>query len=225
MMSLRAIILSSVVCIGILPAACSPDRPWMMEQSKITPNRIGLVEERYIVKKPMPELSSNDIADAARIYGRGGAGPMYVVIAHSAQGKSDHAMSEKMHAILAQLQSNGVASNDIIASTVPLDTAMPVALIAFDTLHAQGPADCTDMPGLYKLPAEESAWNYKLGCGVKTVMARQIADPRDLEGKAGLGGHNDGERAANIVTGYRTGETPRDYLPSYVISELAGSGQ
>lgn len=223
MTSLRTLLLSVLLCTGI--AGCA-DEPWLMDQSTLTPQKMTLVENRHIVKKPLTQLSGGDIAEAANKYSRAGAGPMYVVVAYNEQGKGvDHSVDQKVHAIASELQSRGVAARDIVASTVPLETVEPVALIAFDTLEAQGPQNCTDMPGLKTLPGEESDFDYKLGCGVKSMMARQIAHPADLEGKAGLGGHNDGARAANVVnTQVRAYEGPRDYLPTYVISELAGSG-
>lgn len=205
----------------LLAGACAPDRPWLMEQSTLTPHPIALVESRHIVKKPLASLSDADITAAARDYARNGAGPIYLVVAHNDLAKSN--LSDRTAKIAATLEQQGVAHDDIIASTIPLDTPEAVALIAFDTLEAQAPVGCKDMPGLKTLPGEASDFDYTLGCGVKGMMAKQIANPKDLNGVAGLGGSNDGERAANIASELRTGKT-REFLPSYVVSALAGSG-
>jgi type IV pilus biogenesis protein CpaD/CtpE len=217
----------SVVAFGGMLSACAPDKPWLMEQSTVNDSPMQLVESRHITKKPLAALNDEDIAEAARIYNKNGAGPMYMVIAYKDNGKTGTGtIAGKKIEIENNLMGAGVKAADITSSLVPLATDEPVVLIAFDTLEATGPAGCTlAMPG-YSTNAEEgNMLAYKTGCGVKSVMARQIANPLDLEGRAGLVGGSDGNRAADVVSGqYRPGATPRSYLPSYLISELAGSG-
>lgn len=220
--SARSALLVAALCLAPLLAGCSANDPWLMDESTIAPANLSLVESRHIVKRPLSEISDIDVDNAAKTYTRTGAGPVYVVVAHKEDGKST--LGDRAQAMADKLIRAGVPAKDIVASTVPLETDVPVALIAFDTIEAQAPKGCTDMPGLKTTPGQVSDFDYKLGCGTKDLMARQISDPRELTGVAGLGGYNDGERGANIVNGlYRTGAT-RDYLPSYVISALAGSG-
>lgn len=217
--------LLTAACLSPL-AACSPDKPWMMEQSTLVQNPIRLVESRHITKKPISEIEASDMQEAARVYRKNGAGPMYVVIAYKDHGKiKDSQAAAKMAEITNNLIAQGVTQHDIIASTVPLETDTPVALIAFDTLEAMGPEGCDKVPG-YDLHAEEdNLFDYKTGCGVKSAMAKQIAHPTDLEGVAGLPAGSDGSRAADVIDGqYRPGAEPKAFLPSYVISELANSG-
>lgn len=224
MKAFRLAFLITVAC-GATLAACAPEKPWMMEQSTLVQNPIRLVEGRHITKKPLSALEEGDMTEAARIYQKNGAGPMYVVVAYKDHGKlNDSAVTAKMAEIMNGMSAHGIAAKDIVASTVPLETDTPVALIAFDTLEAAAPEGCDKTPG-YDLHAEkDNLFDYKTGCGVKTMMAKQIAHPTDLEGVAGLGGTTDGEHSANVITEqYRPG-APRDYLPSYVISELANSG-
>lgn len=206
-------------------AACSPQKPWMMEKSNLEPKPIALKESREIIKKPLMAMSSADVATAAAHYTRTGAGPIYVVVAYKDHGKiGDSAIKAKAAEITGALLNAGIAESDIVASIVPLETPEPIALIAYDSLQAQAPAGCTAMPGLDAEPIGPQDFNYSIGCGVKSMIARQIANPRDLEGRAGLTPGADGERAAAIIsTQYKSGE-PRAYLPSYIISELAGKG-
>lgn len=226
MKNLRITALSIVVLGGVL-ASCAPDRMWMAESSTVMDQPMQIVESRHVTKKPLAELSDADIANAAHAYKKGGAGPMYVVVAFKDHGKiPDSAIASQKARIESQLQGAGIAAADITSSMVPLETDQPVALIAFDTLEATGPAGCTTpMPG-YSTNAEEANMTaYKTGCGVKNLMARQIADPRDLEGVAGLSPATNGDHLADVIQGqYRPGAEPRPFLPSYLISELAGSG-
>jgi len=221
---LRIALLITAACGGL--AACSPEKPWMMEKSTLVENPIRLVESRHITKMPLSQMGESDTKEAARVFRKNGAGPMYVVVAYKDHGKlKDSQAVAKMAEITNGLLAQGVAQSDIIASTVPLETDTPVALIAFDTLEAMGPEGCEQTPG-YDIHAEEdNLFDYKTGCGVKTAMAKQIANPKDLEGVAGLGGGADGQHAAEVIGGqYRPGAEPREFLPSYVISELANSG-
>lgn len=220
----RTLLLSLSFCSLLALGACGP-RPWMLEETTVKDAPMQLVESRYVKRVPLSSLTSDDMAKAAQLYKRNGAGPVYFVVAYNDRAKAADSRVEGMRSnLLRALAENGIQHNDLITSTIPLEVDAPIALISFDTLEATGPAGCTDMPGLHGPVADRSAFDYKLGCGVKSMMAKQVANPTDLEGVAGLGGVNDGERAANIVTTqYKTG-TPRDYLPSYIISELAGSG-
>jgi hypothetical protein len=56
------------------------------------------------------------------------------------------------------------------------------------------------------------------------MMARQIANPSDLEGVAGLGETYDGSRAnAAVNRDVRAGEV-NEPVPSYILSEI-GAGE
>ncbi|MCB1538534.1 MAG: hypothetical protein H6865_00900 [Rhodospirillales bacterium] len=205
-------------------SACSPDKPWLMEKSTLNADKLRLVESRYIEKQPLGAMDAVKIAEAAQTYRKKGAGPLYLVVAYKDGGKTgDSTISARKAEIIKELLQSGVPDGDITASSVPLDAPVPVALIAFDTLEAQGPAACADMPiPGYDAPAEaDNMLTYQTGCGVKGMMARQIENPADLEGHAGLGGRNDGGHLAAVVNTQLRPGTPRDFLPSYVLSELA----
>ena len=213
------------LCLGVLPLAGCGERPWMLENSTIKPVALTLKESRYVTRTPLASLTEADVQKAASTFARSGMGPFYFVIAYADTRKgADRAVSEGQKRILNALAASGVPADRLVTSTIPLDVEAPVALLTFDTLAASRADHGTDRPGLQAPVGERDALGYGLGCGVADMMAQQVATPTDLEGVAGLGGRNDGDRAAQIVaTQYRTG-TPRDYLPSYIISELAGSG-
>jgi len=223
MNAINKTIFTLALCSTALLGACAKD-PWLMEGSSLAPLKMQLVEDRHIVKKPLAEFGEQDAVTAAETYNKSGAGPVYVVVAYNDQGKGmDYDAKAASDMLRGTLLRNGVAGEDIVTSMVPLETQTPVALIAFNTLRAAAPENCGEMPGMYELPGQPKHFDYKIGCGVHDLMARQVADPRDLEGRAGVDGASDGERLANIVSNdYRTGEA-RDFLPSYIVSELAGS--
>lgn len=222
---MRRIILPCLAIVTSIALAGCADKPWLMEQSSLESRPIALVEGRYLDKKPLADLGDSEIKTAVDTYGRNGAGPLYVVVGHSDQdSKGGQAAEKKLEDITKALRMQGLDPRDIVASTVPLTTDTPVALIAFDTLEAQAPEGCTDMPGHKNLPGKPSDFDYKIGCTVKSYIARQIENPNDLKGVAGVGGFSDGEHAANVINENTRSGQARPFLPSYVISTLAGSG-
>jgi len=95
-------------------------------------------------------------------------------------------------------------------------------MVSFDTVQAQAPSDCTTMPGLEKNTTTRFIDDYKFGCSVETMVARQIARPSDLEGVSGLDDKDGGRRETNIVESYAAGE-PQPDLESIGRSELGSN--
>ncbi|HEY8964453.1 MAG TPA: CpaD family pilus assembly lipoprotein [Alphaproteobacteria bacterium] len=219
-----SLLLISVLALG----ACSPEKPWLMKPTNTIEGKMRLIESRHVVKKPLAEYSDDDLANAAYTYRRNGAGPVYIAIAYDDTiGKGiDHDTAARAQELAVGLVNHGVTEK-IIVSTVQMDAPIPVAVIAFDTLTAAAPADCDNRPTVDQAVLAgndgEDGYNYKIGCGVKGLMALQIAHPADLEGHAEMS-PAEAERLTNIIsTDYRTG-VPNEAIPSYILSELAGKG-
>jgi type IV pilus biogenesis protein CpaD/CtpE len=60
------------------------------------------------------------------------------------------------------------------------------------------------MPGLYSNETGRFIGDYKFGCGVETVFAKQIARPSDLEGRSEMG-MRDARRDSVILENYSSG--------------------
>ena len=85
------------------------------------------------------------------------------------------------------------------------------ALVRYDSYSALPPEDCGPMPGLESTEDVSFDENYRLGCSVDMLTARQIARPKDLLGREQQETTSDGRRGSNIVETYRTG-TPNEPL-------------
>jgi len=211
---------------SMLASACSPGEPWLMEQSYVQPGKMTIAQSRHIVRKPLNTVSDGDLRQAATTFKKSGHGMMYAVIGydvHNAAQKNESFARGK--SIAQTLRDNGITDDRMVVRSIPVSTAQPIIVIAFDKTEAGAAPGCQPMPSLDGPIATKESFDYRLGCGVQSVMARQLVDPMDLKGKTQRDNLMDGERVANIVTNdYRIGQT-RDFLPTYIISAMAGNGQ
>ncbi len=83
-------------------------------------------------------------------------------------------------------------------------------LVQYDQMTAQPPSDCGRIGGFdsntpLAPDGARTEADYKLGCSVEALIARQVANPSDLAGKSALGPY-DGARAAGQLEDYRKGK-------------------
>ena len=78
------------------------------------------------------------------------------------------------------------------------------AMISYTAYNAHAPKDCSSMSGLKDNDLKVEA-DYKLGCTIDTVFAKQIARPKDLKGVETPASTFDGRRLTNSVERYRSG--------------------
>jgi len=208
--------------IGLLSmTACSTSglKPSMFEETTVSPRNMELQQERFVEKVKLNDINQRFLTDIVGDYKRYGESPLYVVFAYApgATGAQKAAVSNRAAVTKGQLSKMNV---NAIVKTLPVADAQGDVVVAYDKLTATGPQNCGTMPGLDGLQVG-SYGDYGIGCTVKDMTARQVAYPRDLRGREGLGDRFDGTRAATIVNrDVITGEV-NDFVPSYVLSELA----
>lgn len=176
-------------------------------ETKLTNNRVQVEESKLFEDIPVTELDDAYIAALSKHYSRYGDGGVDLSITYDPHSKTNSAMkaSDTLARVSKTFERNGV---DLASANIlPVQGSSNVAraLISYQSYNAAAPVDCENlMPGMEhrNIEAEE---DYKLGCTVETVFARQIARPKDLQGQAQESLTSDGRRASNIVDGYRTG--------------------
>ena len=109
----------------------------------------------------------------------------------------------KLKEVKTKLARKGVRS--VVTETLAVEGAQPMLMVSFDTVQGQAPSDCETMPGLDVNKTTRFIDEYKFGCSVETMLARQIARPSDLEGVDGLDNQDGGRRETNIVDAYAAG--------------------
>lgn len=221
----RLTLLTMALCASTALAACSSG-PHMMEESSLHSGEIRLAEDRHVEKSTLREYNRAHLDDVAKAHLADGMGKVYIVLGYNHRAKTDGYKADKaLKEMVARLLAAGEPDDAIVARSIPLDVPEPVVVVAYETLAAKAPAGCNGTPGLDAPVVMESGYDYKLGCGVKSLMAKQIEHPKELEGVAGLPSDNDAERAAAIVQRYyRPGET-QAFLPGYVLSSVGSASQ
>jgi type IV pilus biogenesis protein CpaD/CtpE len=199
---------------SVLLSACN-----MYAEGHLTPNRVQVEEQKFVQEIPTADLDHNYIAGVADRYYTQGDGPFDLVVTYDPRSSSNTAMkaSSEMARLSKALTTQGVS--DINASILPVNGQgeESQSIISFNSYNALAPKDCNVMEGVESTEVTLDQ-EYKMGCTVDTVFARQIARPKDLKGQAPSMETSDGRRSSNIIERYRTG-TPNEPLEGETASD------
>lgn len=181
--------------------------------SMMNASRIQAVPETELQQIPVKNVSAGYLQKLADDYARYGAGAMQVSLAYDPATKNYSAVKafQDLAKIKAGLGEYGV--KNVKADTVKTDGQTdPVLLVSYDSVHAAAPAGCYNMPGFDDGLTTEKNVDYRFGCSVDTMLAKQIYRPSDLQG---YDGHDlaDGRRATNSVEYYRRVEPEEAEAP------------
>lgn len=187
----------SLIAIAALPACARQSTPSMMNTS-----RVQVVPETTLGEIPANRITDGYIASLADQYQRYGAAPLQLTLAYDPDDKSYSAMKafNTLADVKARLRQRGVTN--VSAETVKSDGTEPVLMVSYDSVTAAAPAGCRNMPGFDDGLTTEKIGDYRFGCSVDTLLARQVYRPGDLLGNA-ASDPIDGRRAANTVEYYR----------------------
>lgn len=178
----------------------------MYHKTYVSPNRMQVRETEYFEKVPIEAINADYLDAAAVTYSQTGRGPFEIAVVYDPQSKTNTAMhaARKAKLIAEQLHASGVMDIDAGILPVYAQGEDSYALLSYDSYTALPPENCTLMAGMENTEIEADP-NYKLGCSVNTILAKQIARPKDLAGQVDKNTTSDGRRAARIVGIYRSG--------------------
>lgn len=187
-------------------------------ETSLSHNRMQVQPDQFFEQVPVSAVDESYVDRTVIDYRRQGAGPMDLTVTYDPVSKSNTAMKASARAsdIAAVFARRGLA--DVKASILPVQDQGDGSslMVSYDSYKALPPRDCPMMRG-----AEDRDFrpeeDYRLGCTLDTVMARQIR-PKDLAGRESADQKTDGRRNANIVEVYRTG-TPNKALEGETASK------
>ncbi|MEM6811679.1 MAG: CpaD family pilus assembly lipoprotein [Pseudomonadota bacterium] len=195
----KFVLLSSVILLG----ACTQTTPSMMNTSPIT-----VAEEGIINQIPYKDITDETLSALATNYLKTANGALDLTMTYNPTSRSftKYKAGQELKKIKNHLNQKGVES--VIGQTMAVPNGDPTLIVTYNTLTAKAPDDCLPTPGLDQRETGRFIGEYKFGCGVDTMMARQITDPSDLYGKSGLPSR-DARREATVIEPHLAG-VPKD---------------
>ncbi len=183
-------------------------------------NRIQVKEKAFLQDVSVSEVNDEFLGSLARHYTKHGGSPMDLIVTYDPRSYRNTAMSATNTAadIASSMRDYGITN--VKAGVMPIKSQGDEArlLVSYDAYTAHAPEGCDyDMPGINNAPLENDE-KYKLGCGVDTLIARQVAKPGHLLGRGTQDDTTDGRSSANVVDLYRTG-APNESLEGETASE------
>lgn len=178
--------------------------------SKANNSRLELVQTGEQTAFAVSDLGRTQLQQIAEHHERYGQTPVMLTVTY------DPAVKGAAGAATRDGQRLGAALKDLGVSRAQYET-LPVAaqgparlvLVQYDALTAQPPSDCGSVPGLESTVVSpdgaKTEDDYRLGCSVETLIAKQVARPSDLAGNTTMGPY-DGARASGQLEDYRKGE-------------------
>lgn len=179
----------------------------LYEPTTLHDTQIQVQEEMLTYDVALYEVDDAFIGGLARHYTKHGGGAMDLIVTYDPKSYRNTAMvaTNKISDIVSSLRDFGVVNVNVGIMPIKVQGDESRLLITYNSFTAHAPEGCDEMmPGMNGRPVGRGA-EYKLGCSIDTLIARQIAKPQHLLGRGATGEPTDGRSAANIVELYRTG--------------------
>ncbi len=191
-----SLLLAAIGCASLM--ACQQSTPSMMNTSKVELNTHQGIDQIAV-----KNVNDGYLSALASQYGRYGEGPVDLTISFDPSSKSYTAMKavNELSSMSDKLSRKGI--RNVKTSTLPVSgQGEPMLMVSYTMVTAEGPSDCGTMDGLYDRQTTRHIGEYRFGCGVEQMTARQISRPADLRGR-GTVDTGDGRRASNVSEAYR----------------------
>lgn len=179
----------------------------LYEPATVKQGKLQVQEQVVLKDMAMADVTEGYLQDIAQHHARYGDTPLDIVVTYDPRSYRNTAMeaSNKAASIVNTLRDNGV--QNVNPSVLPVKGQGDEArvLISYNAVMAKASQECSnDIPGLNGSALEYNP-NYKLGCSIDNIMAKQIAKPSHLRGRGAVDSTTDGRATANKVNAYRTG--------------------
>lgn len=187
-----------VALVPVLPSCAPQNTPSMMNA-----NKVQLAMETSLQQVPVKDATDGYLRKLADDYTRYGSNGLSITLSYD-PAKPGNYNAVKSFQDLERIKTrlNKLGVRNITAESVKVDGADPTLMIMFDSTVAQAPEGCGLLPGLEGNQTTRFMGDYRFGCSIDTMTARQVYRPADLAGNDQLD-VGDGRRAANSLEHYR----------------------
>ena len=187
----------------VLSAAGCSNR--LTTPTNLSNERVELQSETVMGHMPYHEVDEITLVSVAHSYKKYGVSPLELTMTYDPndQKSKTNIVSKALDELKASLAKKGLTN--VKTDIIPAAGEPQTLIISYDAVTAHAPSNCGTMPGLRDKKTTRFLNDYKLGCGIESMLAQQIARPADLMGNGSIAEHSDGRRGAIVVEGYRIG--------------------
>lgn len=178
--------------------ACSKS---LYQEGTMTPTRAQVQENKFYQHTPLAQVNDTYLEGLAYHYDKYGDEAVNINVVYDPDKGGALAASSKAAKIANTLREYGVHTIQSDVLPVRGEDSL-IVTYAYYTAHA--PKDCSMMPGFSSTDIG-GQYDYRTGCTIETLIARQVARPKDLLGRKNSDPTTDGRSAANIVNAVRAG--------------------
>jgi pilus assembly protein CpaD len=190
------------LCLSVVAlSACE-----MYSESIVSDRRLQVREETLSEQIPTARLDKDSIAGLAHKYAKSGKGPVNLTVTYDPESRTNTAMRASNEAARISRVIKKEGAREVTTAILPVreQGTESVTILSYSSYQAFAPKNCGTMPGVDSAVLEHDP-DYKLGCTVESVFAKQVANPSDLLGDARSSASSDGRVGSNVVDIYRTG--------------------
>lgn len=179
----------------------------LYEESNVNESNMEVLEKSFDQAVLTSDVDTNFLSALANHHDRFGGSTMNITVTYDPKSYRNTAMNatNAMVDSVATLRKFGVS--DIESSILPIHAQGDDSkfMISYSTLSAKAPGGCDRLMQGMEDTQDDYRADYKLGCTIDTMIAKQISRPGDLMGTVTSDLSTDGREAANIVAVKRTG--------------------
>lgn len=186
----------TIIAAAFILQACT-----LQEPGNLTAGRAQVKEHKFYQKTALENVDQVYLNGLSHHYNKHGDGPIDITTVYDPAISNARAASNKSASIIASLNDNGI--HNLRGDILPV-SGQSALIVSYGYYTAHAPKDCTTMPG-YDDTSISAETDYRLGCTVETLIARQIARPKDLLGQTSSDQTTEGRSAANLVNAVRAG--------------------
>lgn len=196
---IAGLILAATGASGFLTGCSVESESWMNGQ------RVEIHEDQFSDTFETSKLDDEMLRAVAVYHQRYGNGPLVASVSYDPKSNKNNRLKAERESkrIAGILNRNGVDNIQIGTTAAAGSGDVSTTVVTFAAMTAQAPAGCGMMPGYYgpnDIQSKASGQpDYRFGCSVETLIARQVTRPSDLLGKNGFETDADGRRQANVV--------------------------
>ncbi len=194
---------STALVLGVLlVGGCDMQAP-----SHVSSKKVQVHQTDYFTNVAASDIDDQYVSALAYHFDKYGDAPLKLTVTYDPQNYRNTAMkaSQTGSMLMSSLHEKGI--QDVMVDILPIKGLGDEqrVVVSYDAYSAHAPDDCTTMPGIDGGRELEIDPDYRLGCSIQTMMAKQISRPKDLMGQENTDTMTDGRASANIIELYRTG--------------------